>query len=286
MKQYVFLLLAFLLLSSCSKEDAVSFDSGIRVVSLAPNLTEIVFAIGADDRLVGRTSACNYPESVQTIKTVGGFGAPSIEMLMAIKPDFILEVDLEDEAVGQKLDSVGLRRVRIECAVLDDIPSAIRQVGELLGAQERAETLANEIASEVRLYKEAAIFVVNRPKVYVEIWSDPIFTAGKNSFVSQVIWLAGGTNIADSIEKPYFSASEEWVIAQNPDIIFCAYTHDETSGGNSVAKRKGWGSVNAVKNDCIYSDINTDIYLRPGPRVLEGLRAFKKKMSEAQTESR
>ena len=166
------ILLSVLALGGCRPSaPSVSTAGAARVVSLAPSLTEMVCALGGEDLLVGRTSACDYPTNVTgRIPVVGGFGAPSMELLIAAKPTLILDVALSDETLGRKIEAVGLRRERIECRRLDDVPHAVETVGGLLHRQAEAGRLAGAMRAQIRVLRERARTEARRPKVFVEIW--------------------------------------------------------------------------------------------------------------------
>lgn len=246
-----------------------------RVVSLAPSLTEIVWAIGAGCHLVGRTSACDYPpEFVKTVPVVGGFGKPSLDSVVMVSPTLVLEVDLEDERLGKLLERVGLRRERVRCSSLDDITAAIIDVGSYIGYEESARELAGDIDN--RLAELRAGRDEKGPSVYVEIWGDPLMTVGRGSFVSELVSLAGGRNIGDEVaDREYFSVSPEWVIARNPEVIVCLYMSDRNGIAGAVGGRIGWSGIKAVREQRVYGGLDCSPILRPGPRVLEGIEILR-----------
>lgn len=281
------LLLAAFLLPGCAPRPASPPPKEERIVSLAPNLTEIVFAIGAGAALVGRTSACDYPsELVKTVPIIGGFGAPNLDRLLQAKPTLILDIALEDETTAKLIAQLGIRRVRVPCATLDDIPAAILTVGRLAQAEPAARQLSEQILREVvrlraeREQQKAAGRLA--PLVYAEIWGDPLMTVGRNSFVAELITLAGGRNLGDEVTaRDYFPVANEWVIARNPDIILCFYPMATGAGQNPqeeihkrIAARTGWSELNAVRAQQVYGAFDNNLILRPGPRVLEGIAAL------------
>lgn len=270
--------------SGCSRRtEPVNVITGERVVSLAPNLTEITCAIGAGKQLVGRTSACDYPpEIVETVPVIGGFGRPCLDSLIKVNPTLVLDVDLDDESVGKLIEQVGLKRERIKCSALDDIPHAILAVGELLNCRESARTLADTISRRVAELRADAGIRRERsegPSVYVEIWSDPLMTVGGGSFVSDLVSLAGGRNIGDAVrDKDYFPVSPEWVISRDPDVIVCLYMSDAETIRDAVAGRIGWAQIKAVENHRVYGGLDSSLVLRPGPRVLEGIEVLRQRI--------
>ena len=245
------------------------------IVSLAPSITEMIYAVGAGDQLIGRTSACDWPAEVGKVQVVGAFGKPSLEMLTGISPDLVLDTDLADENIGAKITELGIRRERLAVRVPDDIPPALRKLGELTGNPEKADSLAHIIEKGLEKLRSQVDTNTSSPKVYLEIWDDPLWTGGKNSYVSALIAYAGGRNIGDAVEKEYFEVSPEWVITQNPDIIACMYMSREGDVAAKVSSRPGWEHTAAVKNGRIYDDFDNSIFLRPGPRILEGIEQLR-----------
>ncbi|MBM4148357.1 MAG: cobalamin-binding protein [Lentisphaerae bacterium] len=269
---------AAVLFSCARQQEPGQAGSGPRVVSLAPNLTEIVCAVGAGDRLTGRSSACNYPpEIVGRVPVLADFGVPSIESLIAARPDVVLESDLQDKADARRLADAGIRIEHVECGRLDDIPAAVEKIGAIVGCSEQASVLASSLKAE--LERRRSVTPPPGPRVFVEIWDDPLTTAGKASFLSEAIRLAGGVNIGDESAAAYYQVSPEWVIMKNPEIILCF--HSSGAAADSVRKRPGWRGVAAVKTRMVRDDLNPDVLLRPGPRIIEGLRLLDEVVSEA-----
>jgi len=257
----------------------------VRLISLAPSLTELIVAIGAGDALVGRTSACDHPaDVVADIPVVGGFGAPSFETVLALEPTAVVDTDLEDESMAARFEAAGIRHVRIRCERVDDIPRGIRTLGKLAGRGDAACELADGLALSLADLRQARTAATNRPGVYVEIWHDPFMTAGRNAYLTDLIELAGGRNIADSVEQEYFRVSPEWVLTQNPDVIICAYMASGRDVSQMVRERPGWENIRAVGNGALFCNENNDILLRPGPRVLEGIEAIRRCIAGSQIE--
>jgi iron complex transport system substrate-binding protein len=268
--------LCILLTPACRKPDPAAAAGGTRVVSLAPSMTEIICAVGGGDLLVGRTSACDYPpDVVAKTPVIGGFGTPSLELLIAARPTLVLDVDLADEALGAQLKSAGLRREHIRCRGLADIPEALLQAGALLHREEAARRLADSLRAQIEALRRASEGGTNRPSVYVEIWNDPLTTVGRGTFISDLVALAGGRNIGDEVAREYFTVSDEWVLAQNPDVILCFYTGNDAGVREQVLKRFGWQHLDAVRRGAVYAGFDNNVVLRPGPRVLDGVKAIR-----------
>ncbi|MCE1274227.1 MAG: cobalamin-binding protein [Chlorobiales bacterium] len=273
------LTLVTLSISACSPQGQEPARSSAtapkRIISLAPSLTEMLYAIGAGDQLVGRTSACDWPQEAEKVPVVGAFGRPSLELLAAARPDLVVDVDLADEETGRKISAMNIRNEHIHCQSPDDIPQALRKLGSLTGHERQADSLAGVIERGLDRFRKESAEMKNKPGVYLEIWDDPLWTGGKNSFVSSLISYAGGRNIGDAVNKEYFEISPEWVITQNPDVIACMYMSKEIPAVDNVTKRPGWSAIDAVKNRRIDDRFDNRLYLRPGPRILEGIEGMK-----------
>lgn len=248
----------------------------VRVVSLTPSLTEIICAIGAGDELVGRSTACDYPpDIVARVPVVGEFGVPSLERVLATKPDIVLFGDIADESMVRKLDRVGLRQARIRCTRLDDLPSAIAAVGKCVHREAQADALAADLQRRIQAVRSKAVPLDQQPRVLVLIWNDPLTAAGRNGFLSDLVALAGGRNVGDTVDRDYFQVSSEWVIAQDPDIIFCFFMANGNSVRQTILGQAGWAGVKAVKTGRVYDGFDNNLVLRPGPRLLEGLESIR-----------
>ena len=280
----LFILLALCLhtLAGCSKPQAAdTAEKAVaevpqRIVSLAPSLTEMLFAIGAGDQLVGRTSACDWPAEAEKVAVVGSFGRPSLEVLASMNPDLVLDVDLADDQTAKKMEEMHIRREHIRCQDPEELPAALRKLGALTGHVRQADSLATVIEQGLAKYRKEADAKQHKTRIYLEIWNDPLWTGGRDSFVSRLIGYAGGQNIGDEVEKEYFQVSPEWVIKQNPDVIACMYMANEAPAAAALKQRPGWQGISAVRNDRVYDKFDNRLYLRPGPRILEGIAGMKK----------
>jgi len=266
-------LCAVFLVAGCRKENPGSdkTDNRPKIVSLAPSVTEMIFAVGAGDQLAGRTSACDWPAEAEKVPVIGAFGRPSMEMLASIHPDIVINVDLEDERNSDKIRDLGIRTERIDCRTPDDIPGALRTIGRLTGHERKADSLAAVIEKGLAKFRSDNLRQKEKPLVYLEIWDDPFWTGGKESYTSALIAYAGGRNIGDSVRKEYFEISQEWVIEQNPEVIACMYMSKETPAAEGVLRRPGWHHIDAVKQKRVFDGFDNSLFLRPGPRVLEGI---------------
>ncbi len=239
-----------------------------RIVSLAPNLTEILFAIGAQGKIVGVSNYSNYPKEAEKLPKVGGFFNPSIEKIFALNPQVVLIARGTPLSVINKLRSLGINVFTSDPKTIGDIYKLILTVGEITGNVEQSAALVKQMKEqeEAVLNKTRNIPQSERPKVYVEIWNNPKMSAGKGTFIDSLIREAGGINIAEDAKGSWPVMSDEDILKANPDVIILLYK------GNikQVESRPGWNTINAVKNHRVYVE-NPDIFERPGPRIIQAL---------------
>ncbi len=245
-----------------------------RIVSLSPSATEMLFAIGVGDRVVGVSTACDYPPEAKEKEKVGALGTPSLEKLLKVDADLMVTTPLRRPEVAARIERLGIRICTVEQRTLEDVYKSIIKLGRITGAEQAANELAAELSSQqkeiARRYEN--IPVENRPRVFLELGADPLITAGRLSFVNDVIEKAGGRNIAASIEKDWIKINPEFLLREDPDIIILSYMRGQGPGKKGLAARIGWDQIKAVREGRIIDDVHPDYLLRPGPRIIEGLR--------------
>jgi iron complex transport system substrate-binding protein len=266
------LFLVISLIVSCQGVCFAQFNKP-RYISLAPSTTEILFALGLDEEIAGVSSYCNYPLRVKAKQKVGTFSLPNIEQILALKPDYIFCTGLEQVPVIEQLRQLKLKVYVADPSNVEGLLTSITDIGKITGRQKEAEGLVGSMRSQIEKIKSKAALIPpqERPKVFIEIWDDPLTTAGKGSFVDDLLTLAGGVNIAGDTQRAFSIFSPEEVIRRNPDCIILAYMNKQDPL-KVLSARFGWEGISAVKNNRVYSDINPDLLLRPGPRVVIGLR--------------
>ena len=242
-----------------------------RLVSLAPSNTEILFALGLGDKVVGVTDFCDYPEEAKAIEQVGTYFEPNIEMIFSLSPDLVLAIPDVPEVVA-KLEELGIPALILDPSDLEGILADIQLVGQATGAEREADALVAEMKERIAAVTGKAGEVKERRKVFCEIdATDPSkpWASGPGSFMDAMIHLSGGTNVAADADSPWPQLSAEEIIAKDPEIIILA---DSKYGvtAESVRERPGWGVITAVKEGAIY-DIDDDLISRPGPRIVDGL---------------
>ncbi|HEY66539.1 MAG TPA: cobalamin-binding protein [Caldilineae bacterium] len=249
-----------------------------RIVSLAPSNSEILFAVGAGDQVVGVTKYCNYPpEACESKEIVGGFSAKSIsvEKILALEPDLVLAAGKIHQPIIEALEQLDIPVVALTASTFDDVYANIELVGRLTAHEEQAAEVIAEMKARVAAVTEAVASIPEeqRLKVFWETWDEPLMTAGPSTFIGQMIELAGGINIFADVTEDYPQISAEEVVQRNPDVILGPDSHGEKLTPEQVAQRPSWSQINAVKNGRIHL-VNGDIVSRPGPRLAEGLEAI------------
>lgn len=280
MKRYIALAFAILLLSLFLSGTSSGEESRqLRVVSLAPASTEILFALGLDDEIVGVSQFCDFPQKALTKERIGTFSDPNIEKIISLKPDIVFCAALEQAPAITKMQQLGLRVCVSDPSNMEGLFASIREMGKLVHREARAESLIDAMKAGIANVRNSVkdIPKEGRPKVFIEIWHSPLMTAGKGSIVDELVTIAGGLNIASDTRIPYSSFSSEEVVRRDPDCIILTYMQKGDSF-NAVSSRLGWGNISAVKNRRIYNDIDSNILLRPGPRIVDGLRELHKRI--------
>lgn len=250
-----------------------------RVVSLAPSATEMIYALGAQDRLVGVTAWCNYPPEAGRKTVVGDALSFNPEKLVALKPDLVVMAGTARSPSLARLEALGIPALVLDPKSPDEIIADIGKVGQALGAATRADSLASGMRSDLARLQDSVglVPVADRPLVFVEIGSSPLYTASPSSFIGRMLAAAGGRNIADGLPQDYGAINPEAVIVKNPDIILILHPMAKKA---DVAKRIGWSGVNAVRTGRVYDAIDLDIVLRPGPRFVIGLGELRRILRE------
>jgi len=245
----------------------------LRVVSISPCLTELVFQLGEQGKLVGRSSACDYPEAAKKIESVGGFGKPSLEKLMSLNPDVVIASALADPAMKTSIEQFGIKFFLLPTKSINDYYKTVHVLGQIFHCKAKANTEILRIKNGLKKFSELRKKQTEIPTVYLEIWDHPYMTVGKKSFINDFIEYAGGKNIASLQNEDYFNVSVEWIITSNPDVIICPAM--KTGREADVKQRNGWQNIKAVKNKRIYVNLNDDLIYRLGPRLLDGIRSLR-----------
>ncbi len=243
-----------------------------RIVSIAPSNTEILFAVGAGDRVVAVDRFSDYPPEAKTRESLGSYVKPDLEKLVAAAPDLVLATNVHTKQLVPQLESRGITVIVIEPTDLDGVLERILLVGRATGNELRAAELVRELRRRIEAVN-AKVAGAPSPRIFFEI--DPkLYTAGPGTFIHDLIHRAGGTNIAADATTQYPQLSSETVVLKDPEVIVLA---DDVAGQSpeTVKARPGWREVSAVRTGRIVS-IHPDLTNRPGPRLVDGLEALAK----------
>jgi len=250
-----------------------------RIISLAPGFTETLIDLGLKDRIVGVTTSCDYLKEVKEVERIGLYMKPSLEKIVGLSPDLVFATDY----VGQRqtvkaLEKLGIRvEVFFEEKGIEELFLRVKRIEEICGVQRKADLLIQRMQKRIDQVRTKTSSCI-RPRVYVEVGYNPLFTCGKGSFIDELIEIAGGENIGHEINKPYPRVSAEFIISKNPEVIILPYM-GRGYGKETLKKRKGWQRISAVLNDRIYDDIGPQTITILAPNlILNGLPELAKRI--------
>ena len=249
-----------------------------RIVSLAPSNTEILFAIGAGDQVVGRDTLSDFPEEAGSVTDIGStFDALNTELIVSLEPDLVLAAEINTPEQVKQLEDLGLTVYYLKNPLtLEEMYGNLELVAQLTGHREEAAALVESLQARVAAVDEKIAPLSSRPGVFYELdATDPAkpYTAGKGTFITQLIDRAGAYNIASDLEG-YPQMSLEQVVAADPAVIILGDARYGVSP-ESIAQRPGWENLSAVKNGQVLP-FNDDLVSRPGPRLVDALEELAK----------
>jgi iron complex transport system substrate-binding protein len=235
---------------------------------LAPNLTEIVFAIGAGDRLVGDTSYCDFPPAAKTVEKVGDTLHPSLERIIALRPQLVLVSTASQlEVFTHQLETQDIAVFVTDPHDLDGVFRSINQLGTILDLDEQAKRLVGQLRSRTAAV-EAAVKTTQPVRVFYQLSAEPLYTAGRDAFVTDLIRRAGGLSVTADVSGAWPKYSGESALAARPEAIILP-TGGSMGAANSTVAEPLQRSPAAVQGK-VYK-INDDHLVRPGPRAVDGL---------------
>ncbi|MBL8063516.1 MAG: ABC transporter substrate-binding protein [Anaerolineales bacterium] len=250
-----------------------------RIVTLAPSLTEFVFAVGAGRQLVGRDELVDFPAEALEVASIGSaYGDLNTEVILALEPDLILAAEINTPEQVNELEGLGLTVYYLSnVQTYEDLYEQVALIGKMTGHEEEAASLAESLAARVDAVSAAVANVTEKPTVFYEIdGTDPSkpWTTGPGTFMDTMISLAGGVNIGGVLNDPYAQISAEEIVAQDPNIILLGDTLYGVTI-ESVGERTGWADLTAVKEGTIFP-FDDNLASRPGPRLVDGLEELVK----------
>lgn len=244
-----------------------------RIVSLAPSITEMLFAIGAGDSVVGVTEFCDYPPEALT-KTQVGDSRANLEAILALEPDLVLAMEVIRDDVLKTLQQLKIPLFILEAQSLEHVYSHIQTLGRMLGRVPMANTLADTMRKDIQAIGDRTRSLP-KPRVLYVVYPQPFITVGSGSFIDQLLEFAGGENIAKDAGSAYPRLSMEVVLQKDPEIILFPTMGGTSSPETDIQQWSRWTTMSAVKNDRLHL-VPWALISRPGPRLVQGLAALAK----------
>ncbi len=280
-RRKVILFFLFIILFPCGKSWAASFvdETGRkvevktpprRIISVAPSITEILFALGLGDKIVGVTNYCNYPLEAAKKAKIGGYVTPSLEKIVALDPDLIIgSPDGNLKTFADQLEKLGIPVFFSYPKSISEVITSIENIGEITFSRRPASILAASLREKIQMI-EKKIQGRTHPRVLHVVAQNPLISSGKGTFADDLIRLAGGVNIAENTPGSYPRLSLEEVLARNPEVIILSSMNSNDLMEDQKQWWKQWKTISAVQLSRILV-INSDLILRPSPRIVDGL---------------
>jgi iron complex transport system substrate-binding protein len=245
-----------------------------RVVSLAPNITENIFAVGAGDKLVGVTDFCDFPAEAKKIRKVGDTMKPNLETIIALKPDIVfVSTASQLESFAGQLEKQNIAVFVTNPQNFEGVLKNLKQFGELFNTSEQAQKLTADLQKRVGEV-EQKVSGRKPVNVFVQISREPLFTVGQTSFITDLVKRAGGRSVTDNIPESYPKISKETALASEPEVIILSDSPDNQAPSDIFQNSP------AVKNGKVFN-INADFLSRPGPRLVNGLEELAKAFADS-----
>ncbi len=246
-----------------------------RVVALAPSVTEIIYALGAEDKLSGATRFSDYPEPARNLPKVGSYVHLDLERIVALRPDLCIAVkDGNPKHVISKVEALGISVFAVNPIDLESVMETISAIGGLIGARPAASRVVGDMHRRIAAVRLALDGVDTRPRVFFQIGIDPIVSAGSDTFINELIVRAGGENLAAG-GVPYPRFSREQVLDMKPEVIVITSMARGAIFEAVKAYWSQWPGMPAVKHNRIFLQ-ESNIYDRPTPRMVDGLESLSK----------
>jgi iron complex transport system substrate-binding protein len=259
--------------------------SPLRIVSLAPSMTEMLYALGLEDRIVGVTDFCDFPPEAKEKPKIGGMSNPSLEAVVSLKPDIVMmTTNGNSEAFEERLRSLGVKTYVLRERSADELPGSVSKLGRALGVEERADAIASEMKETIEHYRKLGNERKKKQtilKALFIIWPEPLMVAGPGSVIEDVLVLLGYENIASGAKMNYPKYSIEEAIRRGPDVIFIGSGHENMVklSEKLLGRLK---STPAVKNGNVFF-VSDNLY-RFGPRVIEGMKEINSEFKNMNSE--
>jgi len=273
----IFLLQAVLLIAGSVTDQVgrtlVVPENPTRVIALAPSITEIIYDLGQEKRLVGVTQYSTYPSEAELLPRVGSYVRLDIEKIVALKPDLCLATkDGNPKHIVDKIVSLGIPIYVINPQNLQQIMDTITRLGSLLHAEQTAAALVSDMEKRIGQVQARIKNRPDRPRVFFQIDAEPLFSAGTNTFIHELIELAGGINTtAGEVSYPRYSWED--IIVLQPEIVLISSMAGGLAPEYLLNSWKKWNLLSAVKNDQVFV-VDAELFDRPTPRLINGLEVI------------
>lgn len=247
-----------------------------RVVSLIPATTELLFALGAGDRVVGRTTWCDYPAAAAQVPDLGNGIEPNVEAVVAARPDLVLLYKSgANRGAAERLRTLGFPTLELATDRIADIGRITRLLGQALGLRESAESLVVRTERDLAAASKPPVLPTSRPTVFILVWDRPAMTLGRGSFLSEIVERAGARNLFDDLPSSSAQISVEAVASRDPDYILVS-----SEGEPAIASRPEWRVVRAVR-ERRFLRVRGSEFNRPSPRVGLAVRELVAALAQA-----
>jgi iron complex transport system substrate-binding protein len=244
-----------------------------KIISLAPNITEILFALELDEEILAVTDFCDYPNAALTKPKIGGFVNPSIEMIISLNPDLVIATrDGNRRETIQRLNDLGLSVYVINPKGFDGVMKTIQNIGEVVGRQDEER----KIVTALRTKRENILALTQslpKPRIFFQVGEAPIITVGRETLANDLIRLAGGRSISENETINYPHYSIETIMFKAPEVIIISSMESKRDYLNLVKKWQNWKNIPAVKMNAIYV-VDSNLVDRPSSRIGEGLETI------------
>jgi len=246
-----------------------------RVVSLAPSITEIIFALDCQDRLKGATRFSDYPEAARTVPKVGSYVYLDLEKIVALNPDVCIAIkDGNPKSVIDRIESLNIPVFAVNPRGLESVMQAISDVGRLMETEEKADAIITDMKDRIEIVEAKVARTEMRPRVFFQIGISPIVSAGSDTFIHELIVKAGGCNIAGKY-KSYPRFSHEEVLELAPEVLIITSMAREEVFERVKAEWEQWQQIPAVANNRVYL-VDSNLFDRPTPRLIDALEKLLK----------
>jgi iron complex transport system substrate-binding protein len=239
-----------------------------RIISLAPSVTEILFALGAGRQMAACTRLCNYPPEARRLPRIGDMHI-DLEAVVGLAPDLIVAESITPEEIVRRLQALGLPVLQVDSSTLEGYMTTLKVLGQATGHQEEARRLQESLAAKLASLRatRGRIPLRQRPRVFVEIWGRPLQTAGGGTFIDEMVRVAGGSNIFHDVSG-YPQVSPEALVARDPEVVLLT-----TSSVDDFLGFEAFRALSAARAKAVLA-IDPDTFVRPSPRLGQGLDAL------------